>query len=187
MLDALAQILLCGAFALAFRWGMHRTDALGRAEPVPRCCARAPARPCAAGRPAGCRAPSRATPPRLGRLELIGTQVSVHCQTAGEAFVDAGWELGFVKYDSEGVPEHKTLIKQGPCHDLRAYLHSSKAHPNANQILAVHILTHESMHMSGITTEAPRGVCRRPAGRQDGRAARRGAGRRRRPWRGPTG
>ena len=35
MLDALAQILLCGALALAFRWGLHRTDALGRPNRFP--------------------------------------------------------------------------------------------------------------------------------------------------------
>ena len=154
MLDALAQILLCGALALAFRWGLHRTDALGRPNRFPAVAlalllvpALLVARPGVERRLEQRHLASAAS-------TLIGTSVSVHCQTAGEAFVDAGWELGFVKYDSEGVPEHKTLIKQGPCHDLRAYLHSSKAHPNANQILAVHILTHESMHMSGITTEA---------------------------------
>ena len=154
MLDALAQILLCGALALAFRWGLHRTDALGRENRFPAVALALLLIPAlVVGWPGVAR---RLEQRQLASAasELIGTKVSVHCQTAGEAFVDAGWELGFVKYGVDGVPEHKTLIKQGPCHDLRAYLHSSKAHPSANQILAVHILTHESMHMSGITSEA---------------------------------
>ena len=154
MLDALAQILLCGAFALAFRWAMHRTDSLGRENRFPAVALALLLIPAlVVGWPGVAR---RLEQRQLASAAsaLIGTKVSVHCQTAGEAFVDAGWELGFVKYGVDGVPEHKTLIKQGPCHDLRAYLHSSKAHPSADQILAVHILTHESMHMSGITSEA---------------------------------
>ncbi len=154
MLDALAQILLCGALALAFRWGLHRTDSLGRENRFPAVALALLLVPAlVVGWPGVAR---RLEQRQLASAasELIGTKVSVHCQTAGEAFVDAGWELGFVKYGADGIPEHKTLIKQGPCHDLRAYLHSSKAHPSADQILAVHILTHESMHMSGITSEA---------------------------------
>jgi hypothetical protein len=154
VLDALAQILLCAALALAFRWGLHRTDSLGRPNRFPAVALAFLLVPALlVGRPGVER---RLEQHRLASAasELIGTKVTVHCQTAGEAFVDAGWELGFVKYGADGVPEHKTLIKQGPCHDLRAYLHSSKAHPSADQVLAVHILTHESMHMSGITVEA---------------------------------
>jgi hypothetical protein len=154
VLDALAQILLCGAFALAFRWGLHRTDSLGRPNRFPAVALALLLVPALlVGRP-GVERRLEQRQLASAASELVGVKVSVHCQTAGEAFVDAGAELGYVKYDVDGVPEHKTLIKQGPCHDLRAYLHSSKAHPSADQILAVHILTHESMHMAGITNEA---------------------------------
>ena len=78
----------------------------------------------------------------------------MHCQTLGQAFVDAGNELGYVKWGPGGVPEHKTLIKHDQCGYLRAYLRSSKSHPSLDQVIAVHVLTHEDMHMSGITTES---------------------------------
>ncbi|MDQ1539374.1 MAG: hypothetical protein QOH29_100 [Actinomycetota bacterium] len=85
---------------------------------------------------------------------LIGIHVRVTCQTLTGSAVDMGRELGFVKWGADGVPEHKTLIKHDQCNDLSAYLDSSKEHPSAAQVLAVHVLSHESMHMSGTTTEA---------------------------------
>jgi hypothetical protein len=85
---------------------------------------------------------------------LVGTHVKVDCQTLTGSALDMGRELGFVKWGPGGIPEHKTLIKHDQCNDLHAYLNSGKEHPSAGQILAVHILTHESMHMSGTTSEA---------------------------------
>ena len=80
--------------------------------------------------------------------------VEVDCQTLTGSALDMGRELGYVKWGPGGIPEHKTLIKHQQCNDLHSYLDSSKLHPIAAQILAVHVLTHESMHMSGITSEA---------------------------------
>ena len=85
---------------------------------------------------------------------LVGAHVKVDCQTLTGSALDMGRELGFVKWGPGGIPEHKTLIKHDQCNDLHAYLNSDKEHPSAAQILAVHILTHESMHMSGTTNEA---------------------------------
>jgi hypothetical protein len=86
--------------------------------------------------------------------ELIGVQVKVDCQTLTGSSLDVGRELGYVKWGPDGVPEHKTLIKHTQCNDLNAYLDSNKLHPSAAQILAVHVLTHETMHMSGTTSES---------------------------------
>ncbi len=85
---------------------------------------------------------------------LLGTHVKVDCQTLTGSALDMGRELGYVKWGPGGIPERKTLIKHQQCNDLHSYLDSSKQHPSAAQILAVHVLTHESMHMSGITNEA---------------------------------
>ena len=84
---------------------------------------------------------------------LLGMHVEVDCQTLTGSALDMGRELGYVKWGPGGIPEHKTLIKHQQCNDLHSYLDSSKLHPNAAEILAVHVLTHESMHMSGITSE----------------------------------
>jgi len=86
--------------------------------------------------------------------QLVGAPVRVHCQTAGQEFVDAGAELGWVGYGPDGVPEHATLIKRAQCGDLSAYLGSDKTAPTRDQVVAVHILSHESRHMAGETSEA---------------------------------
>ncbi len=84
---------------------------------------------------------------------LLGEHVEVDCQTLTGSALDMGNELGFVKWGPDGIPERKTLIKHQQCNDLQSYLNSSKQHPSAAQVLAVHVLTHESMHMSGIKVE----------------------------------
>jgi hypothetical protein len=154
VLDALAQALVCAALAVAFRWGLHRSDAIGRPIRFP--VIAVPALlvlGVLSGTPGVER---RIEQHRLAAAAtaLIGVKVTVHCQTAGQAFIDVGAELGYVKWGPGGVPEHRTLIKRDQCGDLRAYLRSSKSHPSLDQVLAVHILTHESMHMSGITNES---------------------------------
>jgi hypothetical protein len=84
---------------------------------------------------------------------LLGMHVEVDCQTLTGSALDMGNELGFVKWGPDGIPERRTLIKHQQCNDLHSYLNSSKQHPTAAEILAVHVLTHESMHMSGIKVE----------------------------------
>lgn len=93
---------------------------------------------------------------RLDRVasELVGAPVSVHCQTPSEEFVDAGAELGYVRWGPGGVPEHRTVIKREPCADLRAYAGSDKQAPSLDEVIAVHVLTHEAMHMAGEKSEA---------------------------------
>jgi len=86
--------------------------------------------------------------------KLIGVHVSVTCQTLTGSTLDMGRDLGHVKWGPNGVPEHKTLIKHQQCNDLQSYLDSKKRDPTPAQILAVHVLTHETMHMSGQTSEA---------------------------------
>jgi hypothetical protein len=86
--------------------------------------------------------------------QVVGREVEVHCQSFGEAFVDVGAENGYVAFGPDGVPELKTLIKRNQCADLRDYLNSEKSAPTQEQIVAVHTLTHEAIHMSGVTNEA---------------------------------
>ena len=93
---------------------------------------------------------------RLDRVAdvLVGAPVHVHCQSFGQSFVDTGVELGYVKFNPDGVPEHSTLIKREQCGLLRSYLSSHGNHPSLDEVVAVHVLTHESMHMRGATVEA---------------------------------
>jgi hypothetical protein len=85
---------------------------------------------------------------------LVGAPAVVHCQTAGRELMDLGPELGYVKWGPQGVPEHDTLIKRAPCNHLAAYLRGDHAHPSQDEVIAVHVLSHESRHMAGSTDEA---------------------------------
>ena len=93
---------------------------------------------------------------RLSRAasDLVGASVKVHCQGIGGAMVDASADLGFVRYGPGGIPEHATSIKYDQCKDLKAYLSHHGRHPTPDQVVAVHVLAHESMHMRGETNEA---------------------------------
>jgi hypothetical protein len=86
--------------------------------------------------------------------QLVGHKVSVHCQSTTAALVDAGAELGYVPYDADGVPLPRTTLKRDPCNDLKHYLGGDQGNPSYNEVVAVHVLTHESMHMRGETNEA---------------------------------
>ena len=145
---------LAGAAIVGVRWMLARTDALGRQRAFPWLgVAGLTIVGVAALTPWFLRV-------RLeGRLsaaatEIVGHPVEVHCQSFGEAFVDAGAEFGYVVFTSDGRPEPRTLIKRQQCADLRSYLASGLEAPSRDQVVALHTLTHEAVHMSGIANEA---------------------------------
>ena len=78
----------------------------------------------------------------------------MRCQSLGGAFVDAGPEPGYVRWRADGSPEPWALIKRDQCHHLAAYVRSGARRPTRDQVVAVHVLTHEAMHMSGLLDEA---------------------------------
>jgi len=142
------------AAGVSVRWVLTRVDALGRVAPFPKisvglCVAVA----------VGCAVPLVLHARLESRLQdaasvVAGGPVAVHCQTAGETWTDAGAELGYVRWGPGGVPERRTLIKYDACADLRSWLSSDKQDPRLDQVVAVHVLTHETMHMTGLTDEA---------------------------------
>lgn len=154
MLTAVAVLLAAGAAATSVRWLLTRVDALGRTQAFPAwSVAGLVVLAVVAGTPQVLRA-------RLEhRLQavattLVGTPVEVRCQSFGQSMVDVGMELGWVPYDASGIPLRQTLIKREPCADLADYLASDRRSPSRDQVVAVHVLTHESMHMAGIVDEA---------------------------------
>jgi hypothetical protein len=81
----------------------------------------------------------------------------VHCQRLGETFTYAGAELGHVEWDEDGVTTAPALISYETCQRLTAYWRSNaaeKAAPPLEQVVAVHVLTHESVHLAGDHKEA---------------------------------
>ena len=88
---------------------------------------------------------------RLGEAAsvLAGAPVTVRCQSLGQAVLDGGPELGYVRWRPDGSPEPWTLIKRDQCRHLAGYLRSDKRRPDRDRVVAVHVLTHEAMHLSG--------------------------------------
>jgi len=134
-------------------WSRHRADTLGRARGFPVIGVAVPA----------VLMVLTAVPVvrhhRLeGRLsdvasELAGLRVDVICQTLGESWVDARPEPGYVRITSDGRPERRATITLQTCNDLQDWLRSDRSSPSPDQVMAVHILTHESMHMRGTLQE----------------------------------
>jgi len=142
------------ALGLALRWSLAKYDGLGRRRAFPSISV------------ALCLVVSGGTAIPVGlharnehRLSaaaslVAGVPVTVHCQTMGEASLDLGPELGYVKFGADGVPERHTVIKWSPCRELARWLRSDRKHPSRAEVIAVHVLTHETMHMAGATDEA---------------------------------
>jgi len=142
-----------GAFGLMVNWATHRRDALGRERDLPVLSVSALVLVAVVAAVPG--AERKVEERRLSKIasSLAGRHVSVHCQDGAQAFIDAGSELGWVPFDAEGVPEPRTLIKREQCKLLRKY-DKNPSNPSWDEAVAVHVLTHESMHMRGERAEA---------------------------------
>ena len=154
MLTWVGLALAAGAGAVAVGWSRRRADELGRPRPFPMVgVGLLLALAVAAATPGVLRSRQER---RLAEAVsvLAGARVAVRCQTLGGAFVDAGPELGYVRWRADGSPEPWTLIKRDQCRHLGAYLRSDKRRPGRDQVVAVHVLTHEAMHLAGVVDEA---------------------------------
>lgn len=142
------------AVGVAGNWSTRRRDSLGRPRPFPVWSVSFLVVLCLTSAYPGVQRHLEES--RLSRAAstLAGHTVTVHCQTTAGALVDAGNELGFVPYDSDGIPLPRTTIKRDPCRDLRRYLGGDRANPSRDEVVAVHVLTHEVMHMRGQTNES---------------------------------
>jgi hypothetical protein len=153
MLEILAIVLLAAGAVIAGHWWLHRVDSIGRKVALPWSAWMLPALGLVVAIPV-IRHHNEET--RLSQVASViaGVKATVHCQSGTAEWVDVGNELGYVKWGPGGVPEHSTLIKHEQCGLLSAYLKGGRGHPSLDEVVAVHVLTHESMHMSGITNEA---------------------------------
>ncbi len=135
------------------QWATHRRDALGRERDLPVVSVSLLLLVAVVAAIPG--AQRKVQEHRLAGIasELAGRSVSVKCQDGAAAFVDAGGELGWVPYDENGTPLPRTLIKRAQCQDLKHYLEHLDD-PSWDEMVAVHVLTHEAMHMRGETDEA---------------------------------
>lgn len=153
VLGAVSVASVAGGAAVSGYWLRHQRDTLGRPKPFPVWTVVLLAALAVAAAVPGVR--RHAQESRLSHVAsiLVGHHVSVHCQSFGQALSDVGNELGWVRFGPNG-PEPSTLIKRDPCAQLRRYAGGDRDHPSRDEVIAVHVLTHESMHMKGLLNEA---------------------------------
>ncbi|HEX3900255.1 MAG TPA: hypothetical protein VHW74_13890 [Mycobacteriales bacterium] len=154
MLLILGVAAAIGAAFLAARWQLHSYDSLGRRRRFPTISVSLlTVLAIALALPTFLRHREEAKLDKVATV-IVGAHATVHCETLGQEFTDLSGDLGFVKFGDDGVPEHHTTIMRGPCADLKHYYGGDQAHPSPDEIIAVHVLTHESMHMRGQPVEA---------------------------------
>lgn len=154
MLTLASVVAAAAAVGAIVRWLRRRVDRLGRSRPFP-----AISVLLAALLSLGCAVPVLLHARLERRLagvasQLTGARVAVHCQTLGQAWTDAHTELGYVPSGPDRRPAHVTVIARDTCSALGDWLRSGRDNPSRDQIVGVHVLTHEAMHMAGNTSEA---------------------------------
>ena len=107
---------------------------------------------------------------RLSRVAsaLAGQSVKVDCQSWFGSFFDSNTEAGYVRWEAGGPPERSTTLKADVCRSLSRYMRSA-GNPSMDEVFAVHIVSHEAMHMAGQKDEA---LAECAAVQRDARAAR---------------
>jgi hypothetical protein len=142
------------AAGLSVRWAVTRVDVLGRSQPFPVVSvgvSAVAALVCAVPVLLHVRLEHRLA---AAAALVAGRPVEVHCQTLGQAWLSAHAELGYVDVGADGRPEHSTVIALQACDDLSGWLRSDRRTPTRDQVIAVHVITHEAVHMSGEVDEA---------------------------------
>ena len=76
--------------------------------------------------------------------------ISANCERFTEGLFNLSQYQGYVYYDGSNVAH----LRRNVCHDLWDYAHGGQANPSEGQILAVHVVGHEAMHINGILDEA---------------------------------
>jgi hypothetical protein len=83
--------------------------------------------------------------------QLAGTpSARVHCQRALATFLWAGADLGRVEW---AEPDRAWLTLE-TCQHLGSWYRSDRTDPSLDEVVAVHALTHEAMHVAGDRDEA---------------------------------
>lgn len=77
----------------------------------------------------------------------------VRCQRLSEAWFYARNAIGYVGADVDGNPEEAVLTYE-VCTALRAWLESDKSAPTEDEVLAVHVTSHEAAHLTGVFDES---------------------------------
>lgn len=159
MLLLLCVALGLTALAVTLRWTTSRVDAMGRPVPFPALSVTASASVALLGAvPVVQHARLEA---RLADVagELAGRTVEVECQTLSGSWLETETHRGYVAFGPDG-PAARATITHDTCNGLRDWTggrHATAAQVRAvdlEQVIAVHVLTHEAMHLAGLRDEA---------------------------------
>lgn len=82
------------------------------------------------------------------------SSAGVECQRFGAAWTYTGAELGHVMFDENGVADTTAFISYDTCNHLVSYLRSNRNNPTRDQVIAVHVVSHEANHLLGEFDEA---------------------------------
>lgn len=86
--------------------------------------------------------------------EMLGrSDVEVTCQSLSAALLDVMGFGGYVPYKADGSLPTEAHLMWETCRDLRKWERDPQG-ANLDGIVALHILTHETMHLSGEYVEA---------------------------------
>lgn len=154
VLTWLSVALATTTVVVSVRWAFTRVDAIGRVRSFP-----AASVGISAIAAIACAMPVLLQARLEHRLAAVaavvaGRPVQVHCQTLSQAWVSAHGELGYVEFDADGRPQNRAVIALDACDDLTDWLQSDRQSPTRDQVIAVHVLTHEATHLAGEIDEA---------------------------------
>jgi hypothetical protein len=149
-----AVALFAASAVTAGRWWPRRRDGLGRSRPFPAVSVGLLALTAGLALVPGVRHARLEHDLARAASTLVGAPVDVHCQTVGEELIDTDGHLGFVPSGPDGRPERRTTIKREQCDALASFSGSGHERPTEAEVEAVHVLSHESRHMAGVTDEA---------------------------------
>ena len=72
------------------------------------------------------------------------------CQRLTSELFDLSPYDGYVYWDNSDVAKYKRHV----CHNLASYASGGQARPTDDEVSAVHLIAHESMHVAGLRVEA---------------------------------
>lgn len=154
MLPIVAVLAVLAAVAVVVHWTATRVDAIGRRRSFP---VAGVASLLVVALVAGWFVMRHArVEARLAAVAsvLSDRTVAVRCETLSQAWLDAHGELGYVTFDPDGQPDSLATLTAQSCRDLSHWLGRARADVPLSQVVAVHVLTHEAMHLTGQLDEA---------------------------------
>jgi hypothetical protein len=80
--------------------------------------------------------------------------ITVRCQRTLGYLVDVSGHMGYVPYPPDGSPPTVAYLRNDTCQALGSFVAGTGAKANPDQVRAIHVLTHEAMHLLDERDEA---------------------------------